>query len=52
MCSSERARHAHGLGCAKGLHQAPCEREIVESLLVATATTRTDREENMRGVSP
>jgi hypothetical protein len=48
-CAARKEPDTH-VGCAKGLHQALHERKIVESLLVAAAATRTDREEKIRSV--
>ena len=48
-CAARKEPDTH-IGCAKGLHQVLCERKIVESLLVAAAATRTDREEKIMGV--
>ena len=48
-CAARKEPDTH-VGCAKGLHQVLYERKIVESLLVAAAAIRTDREEKIMGV--
>ena len=48
-CAGRMQPDTH-IGCAKGLHQVLCERQIADSLLVATAAARTDREGEIRDV--